>query len=497
MKGLKNVFSAVGSLLAIGLFVVAVAPVQAGEVTDRIQALEQELTQLKGEQVEIREAARAARAKLPSIKYRNAGGMRIAGGDKSWKLRVGARLMPYMTFWLDDNRHRGGTPQGVLQIRRFRPYWRYYLQNDFYELRHTHDGETNNAFDAEMYLHFEQLSPWAPTIGYGATPSLRFNPQSANLSSGNGSRSEMTFLENGTGMTTAGVDRGILAEWRNIPRFGMAKITFVSFGIGVDRAGDNALDSFAGNITQDGKSFTTAIGIKPFDRSGVGWLKNLEISLGTMFQESPNKDGQFREWAVEADQLRGNQIEFWRIADGKGDGGHFKYYSPGVGWKMGPVAVHYSHNIAHSHVFNDSDFDNVGGLIKAQGMRLLWDIWVWGPKKGWLSGSTRSGGLMFSPMFQKAQIKAGDNSNMDTCGGGTYRVANCKSAHATNTGIALWYYIPGGFYNLGVVWDHWRATNMNDDMSNDIFGLTPTDSRKEPGGQGTFNTLTFITRFRW
>ena len=54
-------------LLMIGLFVVAAAPVRAASTDERINALEEELLKLKGEQAQIKEDATAARAALPSF----------------------------------------------------------------------------------------------------------------------------------------------------------------------------------------------------------------------------------------------------------------------------------------------------------------------------------------------------------------------------------------------------------------------------------------------
>jgi hypothetical protein len=368
-----------------------------------------------------------------------------------------------------------------MQVRRFRPYTRWYLKNGFYELRQSNDGNSNIGFDAEMFIHFEKLNPWFPTLGYGATPSLTLNPQSHNLSSKRAGRSEQPFLENATGLTTGSPNRGILVSWKKLPRLGNAKITFLNVGVGVDRAGE--FDYFGGNITTDGKSIAAGIGLKPFDKTRNKWLKNLELSFGTMIQKVYDEGA--KSWTVEANQLRGNRIEFIKTTGGDAD--MFHYYTPGIGWKYGPLAVHMAANFANTHQFKAAHPSNIGGLIKGRGFRLLAELWLYSAKKGMFTGSTSKGGLMLSPMFQRASVDGGRQHRMTGCG-------TCKSAHATNAGIALWYYFPGKFFNIGAVWDRWAVVNMNTDMAADIFN---SKGGKVAGGKGSFNTLTLVTRFHW
>ena len=74
------------ALLSAALF--AAAPAFAQSVDDKIKSLEQELTQLKDQQVEMKKEATAAAAALPTFSYRPGNGLNIEAADKSWGFRA-------------------------------------------------------------------------------------------------------------------------------------------------------------------------------------------------------------------------------------------------------------------------------------------------------------------------------------------------------------------------------------------------------------------------
>ncbi len=57
------------------------------EVDSRIDAIQQELSQLKEQQIELKKEATAAAAAMPSFSYRPGNGMLIEAADKSWSFR--------------------------------------------------------------------------------------------------------------------------------------------------------------------------------------------------------------------------------------------------------------------------------------------------------------------------------------------------------------------------------------------------------------------------
>src|SRR4249919_4007063 len=78
-------FAALGLMLTAMLL--AAVPAGAQSVDDKIKALEQELGQLKSQQMELKKESTAAAAALPSFSYRPGNGVNIEAADKAWGLR--------------------------------------------------------------------------------------------------------------------------------------------------------------------------------------------------------------------------------------------------------------------------------------------------------------------------------------------------------------------------------------------------------------------------
>ena len=71
----------------LAAFLLTAGTVQAQSVNDKISALEQELQQLKEQQIELKKEATAAAAAMPSFSYRPGNGVEIEAADKAWGLR--------------------------------------------------------------------------------------------------------------------------------------------------------------------------------------------------------------------------------------------------------------------------------------------------------------------------------------------------------------------------------------------------------------------------
>ena len=84
------------ALLSAVLF--GAAPAFAQSVDDKIRTLEQELTQLKTQQIELKKEATAAAAALPTFEYRPGNGLEIEAADKAWGLRFTIETHFRMTF---------------------------------------------------------------------------------------------------------------------------------------------------------------------------------------------------------------------------------------------------------------------------------------------------------------------------------------------------------------------------------------------------------------
>ena len=86
---------AAGAMLGASLLAV---PAGAQSVDDKIKALEQELTSLKSQQIELKKEATAAAAALPSFSYRPGNGVNIEAADKSWGVRFSMETALRMIF---------------------------------------------------------------------------------------------------------------------------------------------------------------------------------------------------------------------------------------------------------------------------------------------------------------------------------------------------------------------------------------------------------------
>ena len=121
----KRVSSIMGLSFLLAAFALAVVPAQAQNVEQKIQALEQELSQLKSEQMELRKDATAAAAALPGFSYRPGNGMLIDAADKSWSVRMA--LEGHMRMLFESGRDQMGRTNGEIMGRRFRPEFFYQI----------------------------------------------------------------------------------------------------------------------------------------------------------------------------------------------------------------------------------------------------------------------------------------------------------------------------------------------------------------------------------
>ena len=111
-------FAALGAMLAASLLAV---PAGAQSVDDKIKALEQELTSLKSQQIELKKEATAAAAALPSFSYRPGNGVNIEAADKSWGVRFSMETNLRMIF--SAGQDQVGRTNGEIMLRRWRPYY--------------------------------------------------------------------------------------------------------------------------------------------------------------------------------------------------------------------------------------------------------------------------------------------------------------------------------------------------------------------------------------
>ena len=171
-------FAALGFMLA-ALLSVAV-PAGAQNVDDKIKALEQELSSLKSQQIELKKEATAAAAALPNFSYRPGNGLDITAADKSWGVRFSMETNLRMMF--ESGQDAVGRTNGEVMLRRWRPTFWYCIDNCLYEIETSIDMDgfgTGNAKNSTnsggssimqrgvVHFHLENLNPFMPTVDIG------------------------------------------------------------------------------------------------------------------------------------------------------------------------------------------------------------------------------------------------------------------------------------------------------------------------------------------
>jgi hypothetical protein len=153
-------------LALMGFLLLAALPAKAQSVDDKIKALEQELTQLKEQQIELKREATDAAAALPSFSYRPGNGLLIEGADKSWSFRHSFEA--YFRYDFISGRDQVGRSEGELEGRHWRPEFYLCINNCLWEIdwRLDLDGFGNNA-DLQrgvVWFHRENINPFLPTV---------------------------------------------------------------------------------------------------------------------------------------------------------------------------------------------------------------------------------------------------------------------------------------------------------------------------------------------
>src|SRR6476646_493975 len=108
-------------------FLLAAGTARAQSVDEKIKTLEQELTQLKEKQVELKKEATAAAAALPTFEYRPGNGLEVEAADKSWGVRF--TIETHFRYEFESGRTQQGRSNVERMDRRFRPGIFYCINN--------------------------------------------------------------------------------------------------------------------------------------------------------------------------------------------------------------------------------------------------------------------------------------------------------------------------------------------------------------------------------
>src|ERR671927_374117 len=146
------------ALLSAALF--AAAPASAQNLDDKIKAMEQELMQLKEQQIELKKEATAAAAAMPTFSYRPGNGLNIEAADKSWSLR--STIESHVRMYFMEGKDQAGRTNGELELRRFRPGWFFCIDNCLWEIEATLDldgfGGNSVIQRGQINFHAENLN---------------------------------------------------------------------------------------------------------------------------------------------------------------------------------------------------------------------------------------------------------------------------------------------------------------------------------------------------
>ena len=443
-KVLKKALGFAGALGLTAVMVLAAAPVQASDVDARIQVLERELVQLKQNQ----ESALAAEMKGPSFKYSAGKGVTIAAADNNWSITIGSRLQMYTSLWLTNDNPADGYQNGEFRVRRFRPFFNLTSQQGFYTLNWTINAANNISFGGDGYINFDKVNPWLPSVGYGYNPSFKGNTQAGAF------RTEDDPLLNTLGLGGS-QDGSVVLSWTKLPAMGISKISHVQFAFGHDEQ-DEAKQ---GDHKSDGRSMGFALGLKPLAKAkGMGGfnVSNLSYSFG---YESLTDLSLAKDRGISG-TTQANGVTLATIPSEQGD---HTYMSHGLSWS--PLKwLSFSANFATY----EADADN-GNDVEASDVRLAAQVWLWGPKSGMMGGSKGEGGVSISPLYNVADIDS-------------------EAAEVTNTGVAVVYYVPGGWMQIHGVWDSLGCEGA---------GCNKTSIMKVSDDDESFNVFTLIVEYKF
>jgi hypothetical protein len=483
------------ALLSAVLF--AAAPAFAQSVDDKIKALEQELTQLKDQQVELKKEATAAAAALPTFEYRPGNGLEIEAADKSWGVRF--TVETHFRYEFESGRTQQGRSTAELMGRRFRPGVLYCINNCLWEIEATLDldgfgtGNAKNSLNTTpssilqrgaVNFHGENLHPILPTVQFGMEVQNAFGSSLARQGSGSvGAQAEYDLVSRNNGFNTGRAGQGIVLNWddRSLDGIGVPG-RIGKFQIGMSSIGeaDDGLSSFK----QGGKNWNLYGNIQPFASLKNKWISGLTFEAGTWFC---NVNGRPQ---AQVD----NGCDTSTIQD-HGDGGRQTLITtgPGVGkgWSITPafgIVYNVGPNTLRFAATQQRWHDDGGTRAqkKTRGWLVGDDLYVWSPK-GFLTGSsTTPGSILFGTHFERAELEIGCtgagalgiNPNAAPgsipCGNstttGTLIGGNINQFHRNTVLLRewdLWYVLaPRMNFGVNILW--YNATNLGNGINGGV-----------------------------
>jgi len=427
--------AAVSFLLASFFF--ALAPVWSQNVDQRIQALEQELSQLKEQQIEFKKEATAAAAALPEFSYRPGGGLNIQAADKSWGINFG--LEAHVRMYFMEGQDQVGRTKGELEMRRFRPQFEYCINNCLWQMIAYFDLDGfggNSLFQrAAVNFHAENLNPYLPTVHFGGDISTTMGTIRQG-SSATGAQMDYDLLMRNNGFNTGSAGWGIALNWDDKPLGGFGRITRFQLAYAIAGKGSDNVQ-----INTDHKDGSAFIGIEPFSQIKNKWISGLRFEMGSWWchvddrAQAGNVCNRLR---LRENENAGQQTMFDTGAGFVGRG-YQHYLHPGLQWTVGPYRLRAiggfwnfdgGNNAVQSAAFK--------GDPRGRNFLIAHDIFLWSPK-GFLTGSpSTTGSVLFGTHFERNDVSVDCAGNLTCLGinGGQFHRARVLVREWD-----LWYFV--------------------------------------------------------
>ena len=493
--------------------VLAAAPAFAQSVDEKINALEQELTQLKEQQIELKKEATEAAAAMPTFSYRPGNGLTIEAADKAWSFRTS--MEAHIRWIFESGRDQVGRTNGEIMGRRFRPSFFFCVNNCLWEIETALDLDgfgTGNAKNSlgdsvgsilqrgAVYFHAENLNPWLPTLSAGMDISTSTASVARQGSSGTGSQREYDINSRNNGGNTGSAGNGFALTWddRSLSGIGIpGRISRFQVAMANVGEGGDGLSSFT-----DRKDFTAYLGIDPFSQVKNKWLSGLRLDIGAWFCNVDARTGGATDNGCARMRLQDHgdaaaQTLFTTGNNAIGDG-LYRWLSPGVTWNVGPYTLRAMGGFARAE-----DRGGTRGKKQANNFLIGHDLYVWSPK-GFLTGSANTpGSILFGTHFERNDISVGCNGSTGiTCPGSL----NGGQFHRNTVLLRewdLWYVImPRMSVGLSILW--YDASNLRNGANQAAHNLgvcnTPrvtnaTGCRNGIGGDWVDGSLTWRYTF--
>jgi hypothetical protein len=382
----------VGVAMAAMLSVFSFAAVASAELSidteSRLQALEQELYNLKAEQAETQKEALAQRDQAPVIGWRGGRGMNIRGGDGSWAFNISMINQTWVSFFPDSDSRSACTtelsrtptisqtspgtstttvpprpvPGGRLQsrnsasfdcddragqfsmtLRRLRPGFTFMMDDGLYEFGFTIRMETAPDFNFNgggASINLNKFSPYYPRVQLLSIQAMN-NPSGTKMSSTTGLSLDRSLLVGST--LRDGNGKGYGVEWVDVP-FLAGKIESLSLAM----SSGNQFTSKTAPDPIDQKGVSAGIIVNPFSDQKGSFLQGLRLGYAYFHDFLDVKRAS--RLSTTALSTRGNSNSTTFFAHGTN--GKRTWWVPNMGFNLGPYRL----DASYDHVEFERDF---------------------------------------------------------------------------------------------------------------------------------------------